>query len=394
MNGHSFSITPRQTTAFAGPGGHGAGPSPTLIDWEYANDLFLDDSGARNGSRGNNDAANDAPPGGEPRPGQDDGRTALPVTTSFLKRKMFDAGEGGGGDEKRARSGGDTKNRGRGGGGGEVTLLYPDQQYRGTSSSSAAGGKTTVLTPQSRLIPRLSSGTVTSSRPSRARPPPDSDGSASEEHSHLVRPPPAIHRKTLPVPRPGSHPLVRTIHQPRPPSPLGRYDPEMEAKLSSPPPRGEKEGEAAPLPSLPSIVGDGPDGRARRVAVRDGVARTTASTAPDSPGRMYHIYKFLKEVYPAIGGCTFLLPGLAETRRRWEGKEDEDEEGEEGRDKNPCVVNVSGVGSYRVGHLPGMSVRDQVSRSFFLIGRRRCLARNPLTLSAKFLRSFFIAPPH
>jgi len=143
MNGHSFSITPRQTTAFAGPGGHGAGPSPTLIDWEYANDLFLDDSGARNGSRGNNDAANDAPPGGEPRPGQDDGRTALPVTTSFLKRKMFDAGGGGGSDEKRTRSGGDKKNRG-GSVGKEVTLLYPDQRVgdvRSRVRRAEAGGR-------------------------------------------------------------------------------------------------------------------------------------------------------------------------------------------------------------------------------------------------------------
>ena len=89
--------------------GHGA--SPTLIDWEHANHLFLDDTAVRN--NGDGSAADDTPPGVEPRPGQKDSRTALPVTMPSLKRKAFEGGGGGESDEKKAKPGGDRKNRGR-----------------------------------------------------------------------------------------------------------------------------------------------------------------------------------------------------------------------------------------------------------------------------------------
>jgi len=77
--------------------------------------------------------------------------------------------------------------------------------------------------------------------------------------------------------------------------------------------------------------------------------------------KTYEFYKFLREIYPVLEGCTYLLPGLV---KRGGGRgcrmslDDDDDDDDLGP-----TINVSPYGSVKLGHVPGMSQADKVRSS-------------------------------
>ena len=116
--------------------------------------------------------------------------------------------------------------------------------------------------------------------------------------------------------------------------PLGRYDPKIEAKLSSPPPSESREGTGdAPPPSLPSIV-RGRAVEAHRVTARNGVV-----------GPRYRLLRTPGEDVPHLQVPQGGLPGARglHVPPPWPGGDALKVGGRRG--KNPSVANVSGAGA-------------------------------------------------
>ena len=65
--------------------------------------------------------------------------------------------------------------------------------------------------------------------------------------------------------------------------------------------------------------------------------------------KTYAFYKYLREIYPAFEGCIFLLPGLQQG-----GGSSRNEDSLGG------TMNISKVGSFVLGHTPGMSKSEKV----------------------------------
>ena len=72
--------------------------------------------------------------------------------------------------------------------------------------------------------------------------------------------------------------------------------------------------------------------------------------------KTYEFYKFLREIYPALEGCTYLLPGLVKPSRRMLSEDEEDAV----QAMVGPTINVSTFGTYRLGHVPGMTRAQQV----------------------------------
>ena len=72
--------------------------------------------------------------------------------------------------------------------------------------------------------------------------------------------------------------------------------------------------------------------------------------------KTYEFYKFLREIFPALEGCTYLLPGLVKPSRRMLSEDEEDAV----QAMVGPTINVSTFGTYRLGHVPGMTRAQQV----------------------------------
>ena len=75
--------------------------------------------------------------------------------------------------------------------------------------------------------------------------------------------------------------------------------------------------------------------------------------------KTYEFYKFLREIYPVLEGCTYLLPGLV---RRGGGRSSRMSLDDDDDDDLGPTINVSPYGSVKLGHVPGMSSADKVRR--------------------------------
>lgn len=76
--------------------------------------------------------------------------------------------------------------------------------------------------------------------------------------------------------------------------------------------------------------------------------------------KTYAFYKYLREIYPAFEGCTFLLPGLQQggggERNRGRNEDCDNNLNKLGGG----TMNISKVGSFVLGHTPGMSKSEKV----------------------------------
>jgi len=79
--------------------------------------------------------------------------------------------------------------------------------------------------------------------------------------------------------------------------------------------------------------------------------------------KTYEFYKFLREIYPALEGCTYLLPGLVKPSSGRMLSEDEEDAVQA---MVGPTINVSSFGNYRLGHVPGMTRAQQVC-SFYTV---------------------------
>jgi hypothetical protein len=82
--------------------------------------------------------------------------------------------------------------------------------------------------------------------------------------------------------------------------------------------------------------------------------------------KTYAFYKYLREIYPALDGCTYLLPGL---QQHGGGRSSRNTNEECGNTNNNVLnnnldrsgtMNISKVGSFVLGHTPGMSKSEKV----------------------------------
>lgn len=154
---------------------------------------------------------------------------------------------------------------------------------------------------------------------------------------------------------------------------LEHYDNELynQLKTSTPPPSQESSKQASLLqPLLVSHTTTQP-GNNQLVILR-GSKQTHSSYEIDdcaSSFRTYEFYKFLREIYPALERCTYLLPGLLNhgDSKRKSGQslllmntppDDEDEE------EDGIAINVSRYGSFKLGHVPGMTKLEKVCYLF------------------------------
>jgi hypothetical protein len=85
--------------------------------------------------------------------------------------------------------------------------------------------------------------------------------------------------------------------------------------------------------------------------------------------KTYAFYKYLREIYPALDGCTYLLPGLQQHGERERGRSSRNTNEECGDTNNNVLknnlgssgtMNISKVGSFVLGHTPGMSKSEKV----------------------------------
>ena len=74
--------------------------------------------------------------------------------------------------------------------------------------------------------------------------------------------------------------------------------------------------------------------------------------------KTYEFYKFLREIYPVLEGCTYLLPGLVK-RGGGRGSRMSLDDDDDDDDLGP-TINVRSYGSVKLGHVPGMSQADKV----------------------------------
>jgi len=85
--------------------------------------------------------------------------------------------------------------------------------------------------------------------------------------------------------------------------------------------------------------------------------------------KTYEFYKYLREIYPALERCTYLLPGLQSKKKEMWNKSSSLEE----EDLGGCMINMSSLGSIRLGHVPGMAMMDKskVAKSDMKIAKQR-----------------------
>ncbi|KAL7551202.1 hypothetical protein ACHAWF_014993, partial [Thalassiosira exigua] len=129
----------------------------------------------------------------------------------------------------------------------------------------------------------------------------------------------------------------------------------------------------APRP-LPLLVPR--DRKGNRLAIVRGSGRRhgDVEVAVRANAREHEFYKFLREVNPAFEGCRYLLPGLRGGGSRGGstvGSRSLDDGGA-ARGAQP-VINVSSFGSFRLGHVPGMSrsEKSKLSKLDLVVAKRR-----------------------
>jgi len=95
--------------------------------------------------------------------------------------------------------------------------------------------------------------------------------------------------------------------------------------------------------------------------------------------KTYEFYKFLREIYPVLEGCTYLLPGLVK-RGGGRGSRMSLDDDDDDDDLGP-TINVSPYGSVKLGHVPGISHADKV--------RHVVCCRDVLCLDDLYLSTLF-----
>ncbi|KAL9184735.1 hypothetical protein ACHAXT_012705 [Thalassiosira profunda] len=165
-------------------------------------------------------------------------------------------------------------------------------------------------------------------------------------------------RNRLPPPRPhnnGTGSLVDGASHPSHGT-LAQYDPDLYNKL--------REAGAPPRANLPAPLVPANARGNQLVTILGAERRHSFAEVEECPSfRTFQFYKFLREVYPALEGCAYLLPGLR-GKRGVEGALPEEVE---------CAINVSGAGSFLVGHVPGMTrlEKSKLSKSDLALAKQR-----------------------
>ena len=145
-----------------------------------------------------------------------------------------------------------------------------------------------------------------------------------------------------------SHPTKGTLEQ---------YDPALyhQLKATQPP---------SPIQHPPLLV---PRDRAgNRLSIIRGSERQHSDFEIDDcvSSKTYLFYKFLREIYPALEGCRYLLPGLSSSQSSGNRRSLKEMHSE---DEMECAINVSEFGSFRLGHVPGMTRSDKVCDTALLM---------------------------
>ena len=126
---------------------------------------------------------------------------------------------------------------------------------------------------------------------------------------------------------------------------LEMYDNELYRKLRDAPIRPIISN--LPLPLVPHDV------KGNRLIVLHGTSESRDDHEIEDcvASKTYAFYKYLREIYPAFEGCIFLLPGLQQGGG-----------GDSSRNEDSLggTMNISKVGSFVLGHTPGMSKSEKV----------------------------------
>jgi len=224
-----------------------------------------------------------------------------------------------------------------------------DPQMPTLSSKS----KTTLLTPRNRLP---------SPQRSLHNPPPH------HRHPHMPpHPHPLSSQEAGIVPSaPDARPITDEHSHPSKGN-LQTYDPALYERLRNTRPPS-KNANHTPTLLIPR------DRQGNRLAIIRGSGRQHSDFQIDDcvSIKTYAFYKFLREIYPALDGCSYLLPGLQNHRRsvRRSSSLLLDDDLEEELD---CTINVSQYGSFKLGHVPGMtrSEKSKLKKSDLAIAKQR-----------------------
>lgn len=166
---------------------------------------------------------------------------------------------------------------------------------------------------------------------------------------------------------------------------LQHYDPALYNQLKSSQPFPASRNVALPPLIIPR------DRAGNRLAIIRGSGRRHShkevkdigsAAAGMGMAKMHAFYKFLREIYPALEGCQYLLPGLQQRQQRQQRQQwQEDDKGElllegscpEETAIDGCTMNVSKFGSFKLGHVPGMTIaeKSKLTKPELAVAKRR-----------------------
>lgn len=335
----SFAITPnnnnnnqqRQSGAYLNP-------SPTSLEWEYSNvmndmDQFFDNGGSLGTPR---ESTNDLLGGGSSHY-----KRKSEISLGFADTNK-DTGDGESREEKRSKStslyGSDTfghsfsqfANAPIASFGVFGSLSNSSSTEMDASGVMKQGTNNPALLPSPRNNNRLLQSKMSSSVPPQAPHLSDEDAinlstkarDITHEHSHISR------------------------------GTLQHYDNELYTKLSN-----TKAVAPSKTKSMKQLLVPA-DRLGNQLTILRGPTKSTSHYKLDDivSYKTYEFYKFLREIYPVLEGCTYLLPGLVKRGGRSRMSLDDDDDD----DMMGPTINVSPYGSVKLGHVPGMSHADKV----------------------------------
>lgn len=111
---------------------------------------------------------------------------------------------------------------------------------------------------------------------------------------------------------------------------------------------------------LPPLFSEIEEGH-RRMIIRGSLKQCVGTKVQDSANedstlmvsKVYSALAFLSDISPALDGCTFLLPGLRRKMFHLQQQQSRPIQPSE------CEINVSSIGSFRLGHVPGYQYTSQ-----------------------------------
>lgn len=103
------------------------------------------------------------------------------------------------------------------------------------------------------------------------------------------------------------------------------------------------------------------------------VKNVGSAVAAGDMAKMYAFYKFLREIYPALQGCQYLLPGLQQWHQGDKGELSLKGSYSDVMASNGCTMNVSKIGSFKLGHVPGMTIaeKSKLTKPVLAVAKRR-----------------------